>query len=141
MYVGVACTDDHPVVAVEQQIAIETVGPCLYREEEAEQHRAVGNRCWRHRPLLGVILDVAVHPVDRCGEERPQRQCKQHPILDNDVGGQRKEIEADVLDVDWIVCAIGHLIEEPQKEIPVSDFSRGNQYSEEACTTCDNSEI
>jgi len=89
--------------------------------------------------VLGVILDVAVHPVDRCGEERAQRECKQHPILDNDVGGQRKEIEADVLDVDWIVCAIGHLIEEPQKEIPVSYFSRGNQYSEEACTTCDNS--
>ena len=45
MDVGVARTDHHPIVAVEQQIAVETVGPGFHREEEAEQHRAVGDRC------------------------------------------------------------------------------------------------
>src|ERR1700756_1935027 len=36
----------------------------------------MSNRCWRHRPALGVVLDVAVDPVDRSGEEFPrQRRC------------------------------------------------------------------
>src|SRR2546426_12816743 len=74
MDVGVARADHHPVVAVEQQIAVETVGPGLHREEEAEQHRAVGNCCRRHRPALGVVLDMAVDPIDRSGEERAQEE-------------------------------------------------------------------
>ena len=36
MDVGVACADDHTVVAVEQEIAVETIGPGLHHEEEAE---------------------------------------------------------------------------------------------------------
>jgi hypothetical protein len=32
----VACPDDHAVVAIEQQIAVETIGPGLHREEKAE---------------------------------------------------------------------------------------------------------
>ena len=37
MYIGVTCADDHAVVAIEQQIAVETIGPGLHREEKAEQ--------------------------------------------------------------------------------------------------------
>ena len=132
MDVGVARADHHPVVAVEQQIAVETVGPGLHREEEAEQHRAVGDRCRRHRPALGVVLDVAVDPIDRSGEERAQEEREQHPILDDDIGGQRKEIEADVLVVERVIRAIGHLIEEPQEDAPVVDLSPGDKHGEEA---------
>jgi len=51
MDVGVARADHHPVVAVEQQIAVETVGPGLHREEQAEQHRAVDDRRRPNTPL------------------------------------------------------------------------------------------
>ena len=137
MDVGVARADHHPVVAVEQQIAVETVGPRLHREKEAEQHRAVGDRCRRHRPPLGVVLDVAVHPIDRSGEERAQEEREKHPILDDDIGGQRKEIEADVLVVERVARAIGHLIEEPQEDTPIVDLSPGDKHGEEAGAASD----
>ena len=37
MYIGVTCADDHAVVAIEQQITVETVGPGLHDEEKSEQ--------------------------------------------------------------------------------------------------------
>jgi hypothetical protein len=37
MYIGVACADDNAIVAVEQQIAVETVGPSLHGEEKTDQ--------------------------------------------------------------------------------------------------------
>jgi hypothetical protein len=81
---------------------------------------------------LGVVLDVAVHPIDRPGKERAQEEREQHPILDDDIGGQRKEIEADVLVVQRIVRAIGHVIEEPEEDAPVVGLSPGNKHSKEA---------
>ena len=92
----------------------------------------MGDRCRRHRSALGVVLDVAVHPIDRSGEERAQEEREQHPILDDDIGGQRKEIEADVLVVERVVRAIGHVIEELQEDAPVVDLSPGDKHSEEA---------
>ena len=92
----------------------------------------MGDHCRRHRSALGVVLDVAVHPIDRSGEERAQEKREQHPILDNDIGGQRKEIEADVLVVERVVHAIGHLIEKPQEDAPIVDLSPGDKHSEEA---------
>ena len=118
MDVGVARADHHPVVAVEQQIAVETVGPCFYREEETKQHGAVGDCCWRHRWALSGMFDVAVYPIDRSGEERAQEKREKHPILGCDIGRQRKEIKADVIAVEWVVRAIGHLIEELQEDTP-----------------------
>src|SRR5215470_9010675 len=53
-------------------------------------------------------------PVDRSGKECAQQKREQHPILDDDICGQRKEIEADVLAVEWVIRAIGHVIEEPR---------------------------
>jgi hypothetical protein len=66
------------------------------------------------------------------GEERAQEKREQHPILGNDIGWQRKEIEADVLVVERVVRAIGHVIEVPQKDAPIVDLSPGDKYSEEA---------
>ncbi len=68
----------------------------------------------------------------RSGEERAQEKREQHPILDNDIGWQRKEIEANVLVVERVVRAIGHLIEEPQEDAPIADLSPGDKHSEEA---------
>src|SRR5882757_7727233 len=97
MYIGVTCSDDDAVVAIEQQITVETVGPGLHDEEETEQRRAVSNGCRRHRPAMNVVFDVAMHPVDRSGEKRAQNQCEQHPVFDEDIGRQYEEIETDVL--------------------------------------------
>src|SRR5258707_648923 len=128
---AIARADHHPVVAEEEQIAVETIRPSLQQEEEAEQYRAVGDRCWRHRPTLDVVLDVAVHPINRSGKERAQEQRQQHPILDNDIGGQRKKIEAYVLVVERVVRPIGHLKDEPQEDVPVADLYRGDKQGEE----------
>src|ERR1700726_853359 len=111
MYIGVACADDYAVVAVEQQIAVETIGPRLRREEKTDQRRAVSDHCRRHRSVVRVVFDVAVDPVDRSGEKSAQNEGEQHPVLDEDIGWQREKIEADVLVVERIVYAIWHVIE------------------------------
>src|SRR5215471_6538436 len=137
MNVGVARADHHPVVTVQQQIAVETVRPGLHGEEKAEQHRAVSDHCRQYRPALAVVLDTALHPTDRSGKERAQEEREQHPILDGDTGRQRKEIEADVLIVKRVVRAIGYLMEEPQEDAPVVDLSPGDKHSDEASATGD----
>jgi len=73
-----------------------------------------------------------VDPIDHSGEERTQQEREQHPILDDDIRGQRKEIEPDVLVVERVICAIGHVIEEPQEDAPVVDLSPGDKHCEEA---------
>jgi len=73
-----------------------------------------------------------VDPINRSGEERAQEEREQHPIFDDDVGRQRKEIEADILVVEWVIRAIGHAIEEPQEDAPVVDLSPGDKHCEEA---------
>src|SRR5262249_40478099 len=92
----------------------------------------MSDRYWGHRAALGVVLDVAVDPVDRSGKERAQQERKQHPILDGDIRGQRKEIEPDVLAVEWVIRAIGHVIKEPQEDAPVVDLSPGDKHREDA---------
>src|ERR1700682_4910425 len=111
MYIGVTCADDDAVVAIEQQITVETVGPGLHDEEETEQRRAVSNCCRRHRSVMNVVFDVAVHPVDYSGEKRAQNECEQHPVLDEDIGRQYEEIETDVLVVERGARTIGEVIE------------------------------
>ena len=86
MDVGVARADHHPIVAIEQQIAVETVGPRFHREKEPEKHRSVSDCCRRHRPPLDIVLNVAVHPIDCSGEERAQEEGEKHPIFDYDIG-------------------------------------------------------
>src|SRR5262245_52131010 len=132
MDIGVTRADDNPVIAVMQQIAIESVRPSLYDEEAAEQHRAVSNRYRRHRPGLGAVVDVAVHPVYRSGEKGAQEERDQHPILNDNKSRQRKEIEANVRIEEWVIRAVGHLIEEPQEYDPVMGFSPSDKRSEQA---------
>src|SRR3977135_3581180 len=91
MNVGVACTDHYSIIAVEQQVAIETVGPRLHGKEKAEKHRAVGNCCRRYRPSLSLVFDVAMHPIDESSEERAHEEREQGPIFDSDIGGARTE--------------------------------------------------
>ena len=88
--------------------------------------------------MVNVVFDVAVHPVDRSGEKRAQNEGKQHPVLDEDISGQREEIEADVLVVERIVHAIGNLIEKPQQDAPVAGFCHGDKQSEQTRTGRDN---
>ena len=132
MDVGIACAADHAVVAIEQEIAVETVGPGLHREQETGQRRAVGNRGRRHRSVVNVVFDVAARPIDRSGEQHAHDDREQHPVLDRDIGGQREEIEADVLAVERIVGAVRHVIEELQEDAPVAGFRRADQRCEQA---------
>ena len=97
----------------------------------------MSDRCRRHRSVMNVVFDVAVHPVDRSGEKRAQNECEQHPVLDEDIGRQYEEIETDVLVEERIVCAIGHVIEKLQDDAPIADFCRGNQQSEQTCAARD----
>src|SRR3981189_37556 len=132
MNVGVACADHYSVVAVEQQVAIETVGPRLHDKEKAEKHRAVGNCCRRYRPSLGLVFDVAMHPIDYSSEERAHEEREQGPIFDSDIGGQRKEIESNVFVVKRFVRAIRHVIEKLQKKAPVADLFPAHKQSDQA---------
>ena len=43
MGIGVARPYHHAIVAVQQQIAVETIGPGLHREKEPQQRRAMGD--------------------------------------------------------------------------------------------------
>src|SRR5437588_840812 len=72
MDVGVACADDYAVVAVEQEVAVETIGPGLHREQKTGQCRAVRNHRRRHGSVVNAVFDVAARPVDRCGEHRAE---------------------------------------------------------------------
>src|ERR1700716_2800347 len=138
MYIGVACADDDAVVAIEQQITVETVGPGLDDEEETEQRRAVSNCCRRHRSAMTVVFDVAVHPVDRSGEKRAQNEREQHPVLDENIDGQRETLESDLLAVERIFRAKWHLIKKLEQDAPVAGLRRGDQQSEQTRTACDN---
>src|SRR6195256_2612687 len=106
MNVGVAFAEPPSVVAGEQQVAIKTVGPRLHGKEKAEKHRAVGNCCRRYRPSLGLVFDVAMHPIDESSEERAHEEREQGPIFDSDIGGQRKKMKSNVFVVKRFVRAI-----------------------------------
>src|SRR5215472_7869203 len=134
MDVGVARTNHDTVVTVKQPIAVEPVGPGFHCKKEPEQYRAVSDHRWRHRPALDIVLDVAMYPIDRPREERTQEKREKHPILDRYVGRQRKEIEADILVVEWIGCAVRHLMEKSQEDRPIVDFSPGNKHGEQTRT-------
>src|SRR6266581_4477701 len=140
MYIGITCTDDDAIVAIQQQITVETVGPGLHDQEESEQRRAVSNCCRRHRAVMNVVFDVALHPIDNSGEKRAQNECEQHPVFDEDIGRQYEEIETDVLVEERVVRTIGDVIEKLQDDTPTADFCRGNQQSEQTCTARNNPE-
>ena len=131
MEIGVARADDDAVVAVEQQEAIERVGPGLDREVQAEQHRAVDEGGGRQAARRPVELDVALHPIDRAGQGGAEEQEQQQPVLERDIGRQREEIEADVLAEDRVALAIGHLVKEAKGHLPVRELDRSGQQAEQ----------
>ena len=131
MEVGVSRADDDAVVAVEQQEAIERVGPGLDREVEAEQQRAVENGGGRQAARWPVELDVALHPIDCAGQDGAEEQDQKQPVLDRDIGRQREEIEPYILAKDRIAFAVGHLVKEAQGHFPVRELDRSGQQAEQ----------
>src|SRR5260370_9087597 len=85
-----------------------------------------------------VELDIAAHPVDHSGKKRAENEGEQHPVLDDDIGGQYEEIETDVLVVERVVRAKGHAVEKLQEDVPIADVNRGNQESNQAGRASDN---
>src|SRR5262249_51927578 len=120
MNVGVARSNDHAVVAVEEEEAVETIGPGLHREEETQQSGAMRDGCGRHPSASLVEHDVAMRPIHRTGDESAPDERQQHPILDRDIGGKREEIEADVLAVERIALSVWRLVDEPKDHVPVT---------------------
>ena len=139
MDIGIAGTHHHAVIAVEQQIAVETVGPGLHRKEQAEQHRAMGDRGWRDRSALGVIFDIAPDPVHHSREQRAQKERPQQPVLDSQIGGQRKQIEADVPAEERIACAKRCLMEVTQEHSPIVNLSPADKHGENNRAAVNNS--
>jgi hypothetical protein len=88
--------------------------------------------------VVNVVFDGAVNPVDGSGEKSTQNEGEQQPVLDEEIGWQREEIEADVLVVERLVYAIWHVIEKLQEDAPVAGFCRGDQQSEQTCTARNN---
>jgi hypothetical protein len=131
MNVGVACAHDDAVVAVEQEVAVQSVSPGLDREEGAEQRGAVGDGCGRDAPGLRIQLDVAVREIYCPSHERGQRKQPKEPVLDRDIDRQREEVEADVLVEQRIVSAVRRLVEEAEDKVPVSGLAPGDQKPED----------
>src|SRR5258707_1305140 len=75
--------------------------------------------------------DVAVRPIDRAGDEGAQDERRQCPVLERDVGGEREEIEADVLTVEGVTQSVRRLIDESECHVPVAGLNRGNQSPED----------
>ncbi len=96
----------------------------------------MGYRRRRYRASLGLVFDVAVQPIDQSSEQRAHEQREQCPILDGDIGGQREQIESNVLVIKRIVRAVRHLIKELQKNAPVPDLPRGDQQGDKSGAAC-----
>ena len=61
------------------------------------------------------------------GEESAQDHRHQHPVLECDICGKRKEIKPDVLAVEGIALSVRHLVDEPENQVPVSSLTCGDQ--------------
>src|SRR3982074_3796168 len=107
---GVASTDHYSIIAVEQQVAIETVGPRLHGKEKAEKHRAVGNCCRRYRPSLGLGFANPAHPINYSSEERAHEEREQGPIFHSLLGCHRTQTQSIVFVLKRFVRAIRHVI-------------------------------
>src|SRR3954470_21527402 len=102
MDVGVARPHHDPVVAVEQEEAVETIGPGHHDEEQTQEDGTVGYGCGRYPlPSLGE-LDVTVRPIYRTGGDDAQVEDQQHPVLEREQGGKREEVEAEILAIEGI---------------------------------------
>ena len=134
MNVGVSCADDDAVVVVEQEVAVQSVGPRLDHEEKAEQRGGMGDRRGRSAPGRRIEADVAVEEVDRAGHQTGEREQPEEPVLERDIDRQREEVEADVLAELRIVAAVWRLVKEPKDEVPAAGLARGDQQSEDDAT-------
>jgi hypothetical protein len=129
MDIAVARPDHDAVVLVEQQEAVQRVGPGLHCEIEPQQRGAMCNGGGRYAPRPTVQIDFAVHEVHRSGHEGAQDQGQQHPILECDVDRQGEEVEADVLVKQRIVLSVRHLVDEPEDQVPFTGLAHRDQQS------------
>ena len=131
MDIGVACPDHDAVVVVEQQVAVQRIGPGLHCEIETQQRGAMCDGGGRNAPGPSVQIDFAVHEVYRSGHEGAQDQDQQHPVLERDVDRQREEVEADVFAEQRIVLAVRHLVDEPEDQVPLTGLAHRDQQSDD----------
>ena len=131
MDIGVACPDHDAVVVVEQEVAVQRVGPGLHREIEPQQRGAMRDGGGRDAPGPRVRIDFAMHEVHRSGHEAAQEQDQQHPVLERDVDRKREEVEADVLVEQRIVLAVRHLVDEPEDQVPLTGLAHRDQQSDD----------
>ena len=94
------------------------------RPKRAEPWAAAADDIHRRPPSR---YDVAVRQIHCAGDESAQDERQQHPVLERDVGGKRKEIKANVLAVEGIALSVRHLVDEPENHVPVFDLARGHQ--------------
>src|SRR5580692_8417824 len=109
MDIGISCPGDHAVVAIKQEVAVERVGPGLHGEQEPEQSGAVSKGSGGYPPASLVEANVAMRPIDGARGRCAQDERRQGKILERHQGWEREEIEADILAVEGIALAVGHL--------------------------------
>src|SRR5271166_3955199 len=101
MDIGVSGPNNHAIVAIEKEITVEPIGPCLHGEEEPQESGTVGDhRGGRWRRCSED--EISLHKIERASEKRAQDERQQHPILDGDRGGKRKKIESEIFPVEGI---------------------------------------
>jgi hypothetical protein len=128
--IGVACPDHDAIVIVEQQEAVQRIGPSLHREIETQQGGAMCDSGGRNVPRSAVQIDFAVHEIHRSGDESAQDQDHQHPVLERDVDRQREEVEANVPVKQRIILAVRHLVDEPEDQVPLTGLANRDQQSD-----------
>ncbi len=135
MDVGIPGADHDAVIVVKQQKAVECVGPGLQDEEHTEQRGTMSGGSGRESARRPLERDVAAYAVDHGCNDRTAKEQLQQPVLERKIGGQREQIEADVLAEDRIVLAVGHLMKEAQHQVPVGDLAGGDEQPQDDSAT------
>ena len=90
----------------------------------------MGDHPWKRRQTRAEG-EVALHKIDCAGEKGAQDERQQHPILDCDVGGKRKEIEPDIFAVERIALSVWHLPDEAEGNVPGANLAQGDKGGED----------
>src|SRR4051795_9191487 len=131
MDVGVARPHHDPVVVVEQEEAVEIIGPGHHDEEQPQENGTVDYGCGRYPlPSLGEF-DVTVRPIYRSGDGNAQVKDQQHPVFEREQGGKREKVEAEILAVEGIALSVRRLVEETENQAPFGSLDFGDRDSDD----------
>src|SRR4029077_7314313 len=125
MDIGISRPSDHAVVVIKQEVAVERIGPSLHGEQEPEQSGAVCKGRGGYPPASLVDSDVAMRPIDGARGHCAQHERRQRKVLERHQGWKREEIEGDILAIEGIAFAVGHLANELKRYVPVAGLSPG----------------